>query len=305
MEFLLEAFVSVLIMSVFGGIYFLKKKKHHFNLFLKGMAMGISDLIPGISGGTIALLLGIYEKFIQSLKSINYSTLIYLLKLDFKKLNDQLNFNFILPVFVGILISIFLFSSLISYLLINHKILLFSFFFGLIFFSSLKLIASLNPNSLFDFSLIFSGLILGLSLLFIGQLSLSDSIISVFFSGFIAISAMLLPGISGSYILLILGKYQFMLDSISSLLWTNILVFAFGAVFGILSFSKIIFWLLNKYYKSTILFLSGIMLGALNKVWPWQNNNDLILPIHNISDLTLPIIIFIISGIISHYLNTK
>ena len=279
--------------------------KNHLVLFLKGMAMGISDLIPGISGGTIALLLGIYEKFIQSLKSINYSTLIYLLKLDFKKLNDQLNFNFILPVFVGILISIFLFSSLISYLLINHKILLFSFFFGLIFFSSLKLISSLNPNSLFDFSLIFSGLILGLSLLFIGQLSLSDSIISVFFSGFIAISAMLLPGISGSYILLILGKYQFMLDSISSLLWTNILVFAFGAVFGILSFSKIIFWLLNKYYKSTILFLSGIMLGALNKVWPWQNNNDLILPIHNISDLTLPIIIFIISGIISHYLNTK
>ena len=279
--------------------------KNHLVLFLKGMAMGISDLIPGISGGTIALLLGIYEKFIQSLKSINYSTLIYLLKLDFKKLNDQLNFNFILPVFVGILISIFLFSSLISYLLINHKILLFSFFFGLIFFSSLKLIASLKPNSLFDFSLIFSGLILGLSLLFIGQLSLSDSIISVFFSGFIAISAMLLPGISGSYILLILGKYQFMLDSISSLLWTNILVFAFGAVFGILSFSKIIFWLLNKYYKSTILFLSGIMLGALNKVWPWQNNNDLILPIHNISDLTLPIIIFIISGIISHYLNTK
>ena len=279
--------------------------KNHLILFLKGMAMGISDLIPGISGGTIALLLGIYEKFIQSLKSINYSTLIYLLKLDFKKLNDQLNFNFILPVFVGILISIFLFSSLISYLLINHKILLFSFFFGLIFFSSLKLIASLNPNSLFDFSLIFSGLILGLSLLFIGQLSLSDSIISVFFSGFIAISAMLLPGISGSYILLILGKYQFMLDSISSLLWTNILVFAFGAFFGILSFSKIIFWLLNKYYKSTILFLSGIMLGALNKVWPWQNNNDLILPIHNISDLTLPIIIFIISGIISHYLNTK
>tara|TARA_B100001996_G_C18629947_1_gene581303 strand:+ start:65 stop:913 length:849 start_codon:yes stop_codon:yes gene_type:complete len=279
--------------------------KNHLILFLKGMAMGISDLIPGISGGTIALLLGIYEKFIQSLKSINYSTLIYLLKLDFKKLNDQLNFNFILPVFVGILISIFLFSSLISYLLINHKILLFSFFFGLIFFSSLKLIASLKPNSLFDFSLIFSGLILGLSLLFIGQLSLSDSIISVFFSGFIAISAMLLPGISGSYILLILGKYQFMLDSISSLLWTNILVFAFGAVFGILSFSKIIFWLLNKYYKSTILFLSGIMLGALNKVWPWQNNNDLILPIHNISDLTLPIIIFIISGIISHYLNTK
>ena len=276
-----------------------------FFLLLKGMAMGISDLIPGISGGTIALLLGIYKKFIKSLKSINHSTLIYLLKFDFKKLNDQLNFNFILPVFIGIIISIFLFSSLVSYLLINYKILVYSFFFGLIFFSSLRLIKSLKPNSSIDYLLISLGLITGLSFLFIGNLYISDSLVSIFISGFIAISAMLLPGISGSYILLILGKYQFMLDSISSLLWTNILVFAFGAVFGILSFSKIIFWLLNKYYKSTILFLSGIMLGALNKVWPWQNNNDLILPIHNISDLTLPIIIFIVSGLISHYINTK
>ncbi len=276
-----------------------------FFLLLKGMAMGISDLIPGISGGTIALLLGIYKKFIKSLKSINHSTLIYLLKFDFKKLNDQLNFNFILPVFIGIIISIFLFSSLVSYLLINYKILVYSFFFGLIFFSSLRLIKSLKPNSLIDYLLISLGLITGLSFLFIGNLYISDSLVSIFISGFIAISAMLLPGISGSYILLILGKYQFMLDSISSLLWTNILVFAFGAVFGILSFSKIIFWLLNKYYKSTILFLSGIMLGALIKVWPWQNNNDLILPINNISDLILPIIIFIISGVISYYLNTK
>ncbi len=276
-----------------------------FILLLKGMAMGISDLIPGISGGTIALLLGIYKKFIKSLKSINHSTLIYLLKFDFKKLNDQLNFNFILPVFIGIIISIFLFSSLVSYLLINYKILVYSFFFGLIFFSSLRLIKSLKPNSLIDYLLISLGLITGLSFLFIGNLYISDSLVSIFISGFIAISAMLLPGISGSYILLILGKYQFMLDSISSLLWTNILVFAFGAVFGILSFSKIIFWLLNKYYKSTILFLSGIMLGALIKVWPWQNNNDLILPINNISDLILPIIIFIISGVISYYLNTK
>ena len=276
-----------------------------FFLLLKGMAMGISDLIPGISGGTIALLLGIYKKFIKSLKSINHSTLIYLLKFDFKKLNDQLNFNFILPIFIGIIISIFLFSSLVSYLLINYKILVYSFFFGLIFFSSLRLIKSLKPNSSIDYLLISLGLITGLSFLFIGNLYISDSLVSIFISGFIAISAMLLPGISGSYILLILGKYQFMLDSISSLLWTNILVFAFGAVFGILSFSKIIFWLLNKYYKSTILFLSGIMLGALIKVWPWQNNNDLILPINNISDLILPIIIFIISGVISYYLNTK
>ena len=145
-----------------------------FILLLKGMAMGISDLIPGISGGTIALLLGIYKKFIKSLKSINHSTLIYLLKFDFKKLNDQLNFNFILPVFIGIIISIFLFSSLVSYLLINYKILVYSFFFGLIFFSSLRLIKSLKPNSSIDYLLISLGLITGLSFLFIGNLYISD-----------------------------------------------------------------------------------------------------------------------------------
>ena len=103
-------------------------------LFIKGMAMGISDLIPGISGGTIALLLGIYRDFIKSLKSINYKSILYLVRFDFKKLNDQLNFSFLIPVFLGILSSIFIFSSLISFLLLDYKVPLFSFFFGLIFF---------------------------------------------------------------------------------------------------------------------------------------------------------------------------
>ena len=115
-------------------------------LFLKGMAMGISDLIPGISGGTIALLLGIYKDFISSLKSINYKSFIYLVRLDFKKLNNQLNLCFLLPVFFGILSSIFIFSSLISFLLLDYKVLLFSFFFGLIFFSSIRLISILKPT---------------------------------------------------------------------------------------------------------------------------------------------------------------
>ena len=161
--------------------------KNHLILFLKGMAMGISDLIPGISGGTIALLLGIYEKFIQSLKSINHSTLIYLFRLDFNKLNDQLNFNFILP---------------------------------------------------------------------------------VFFSGFIAISAMLHPGISGSYILLILGKYQFMLDSISSLLWTNILVFAFGAVFMATDPVTAAQTLKGKWIYGFFIGFISIMIRVFNPAYP-------------------------------------
>ena len=271
-------------------------------LFLKGMAMGISDLIPGISGGTIALLLGIYKDFISSLKSINYKSFIYLVRLDFKKLNNQLNLCFLLPVFFGILSSIFIFSSLISFLLLDYKVLLFSFFFGLIFFSSIRLISSLKPTSTLDFFTVFVGLVIGLSFFFVSSLSTSNSIFSIFLAGFIAISAMLLPGISGSYILLILGKYEFMLDSISSFNWINILIFSLGAITGILSFSKMIHYLLKNYYRSTIFFLSGLMMGALNKVWPWQLDNKIVLPD---GDILMPFIIFIISGIISYNLKSE
>ena len=271
-------------------------------LFLKGMAMGISDLIPGISGGTIALLLGIYKDFISSLKSINYKSFIYLVRLDFKKLNNQLNLCFLLPVFFGILSSIFIFSSLISFLLLDYKVLLFSFFFGLIFFSSIRLISSLKPTSTLDFFTVFVGLVIGLSFFFVSSLSTSNSIFSIFLAGFIAISAMLLPGISGSYILLILGKYEFMLDSISSFNWSNILIFSLGAITGILSFSKMIHYLLKNYYRSTIFFLSGLMMGALNKVWPWQLDNKIVLPE---GDILMPFIIFILSGIISYNLKSE
>ena len=274
-------------------------------LFIKGMAMGISDLIPGISGGTIALLLGIYRDFIKSLKSINYKSILYLVRFDFKKLNDQLNFSFIIPVFLGILSSIFIFSSLISFLLLDYKVPLFSFFFGLIFFSSIRLISSIKPNSILDFVTIILGLVIGLSFFFISSLSTSNSIFSIFLAGFIAISAMLLPGISGSYILLILGKYEFMLDSISSLNWINIFVFSLGAIVGILSFSKMIYFLLNNYYRTTLFFLSGLMMGALNKVWPWEANNHIVLPQGDIIDVSLSVLIFIFSGIVSYYLKSK
>ena len=139
---------------------------NRFILFIKGMAMGISDLIPGISGGTIALLLGIYKDFIKSLKSINYNSFLYLIRFDYKKLNDQLNFIFFIPVFLGILSSIFIFSSIISYLLLDYKTFLFSFFFGLIFFSSLRLISINKPDSISDYITIFFGLLIGLSFFF-------------------------------------------------------------------------------------------------------------------------------------------
>ena len=285
--------------------------KNHLLLFLKGIAMGVSDLIPGISGGTVALLLGIYKNLIKSLKSVNKKTLFYFLTLNYNKLSHQLNFKFLIPVFFGIMTSIIFFSKIISFLITDHKILLFSFFFGLIFFSSLKIIYDLKPKSLKNYLIIILGFSFGFFISLINPINTSDSFLSIFLSGFIAISAMLLPGISGSYILLIIGKYEFMLESISNLYLENILIFSIGALLGILSFSKIIYWLLNKYYNTTIFFLSGLMLGALNKVWPWTYNDEIFFPIeyYTVTDennlFIYCLLIFIFTGFIAYNIKSK
>ena len=285
--------------------------KNHLLLFLKGIAMGVSDLIPGISGGTVALLLGIYKNLIKSLKSINKKTLFYFLTLNYNRLSHQLNFKFLIPVFFGIITSIIFFSKIISFLITDHKILLFSFFFGLIFFSSLKIIYDLKPKSSKSYLIIILGFSFGFFISLINPINTSNSFLSIFLSGFIAISAMLLPGISGSYILLMIGKYEFMLESISNLYLENILIFSIGALLGILSFSKIIYWLLNKYYNTTIFFLSGLMLGALNKVWPWTYNDEIFFPIeyytvtgeNNLFIYCL--LIFIFTGFIAYNIKSK
>lgn len=285
--------------------------KNHLLLFLKGIAMGVSDLIPGISGGTVALLLGIYKNLIKSLKSINKKTLFYFLTLNYNRLSHQLNFKFLIPVFFGIMTSIIFFSKIISFLITDHKILLFSFFFGLIFFSSLKIIYDLKPKSSKSYLIIILGFSFGFFISLINPINTSDSFLSIFLSGFIAISAMLLPGISGSYILLIIGKYEFMLESISNLYLENILIFSIGALLGILSFSKIIYWLLNKYYNTTIFFLSGLMLGALNKVWPWTYNDEIFFPIeyYTVTDennlFIYCLLIFIFTGFIAYNIKSK
>ena len=285
--------------------------KNHLLLFLKGIAMGVSDLIPGISGGTVALLLGIYKNLIKSLKSVNKKTLFYFLTLNYNRLSHQLNFKFLIPVFFGIITSIIFFSKIISFLITDHKILLFSFFFGLIFFSSLKIIYDLKPKSSKSYLIIILGFSFGFFISLINPINTSDSFLSIFLSGFIAISAMLLPGISGSYILLMIGKYEFMLESISNLYLENILIFSIGALLGILCFSKIIYWLLNKYYNTTIFFLSGLMLGALNKVWPWTYNEEIFFPMeyytvtgeNNLFIYCL--LIFLFTGFIAYNIKSK
>ncbi len=282
-----------------------------FKLFFNGIFMGLADLIPGISGGTIALILGIYKEFISSLKSINFQSLKFLFTLNFEELNQQINLKFLIPIFFGIVCAIFTFSSLISFLLSDFRVLVFSFFFSLILFSSIKLIINQKPYELYKFIIVIIGISFGYSISLINPLSIPNNYISIYLSGCIAILAMLIPGISGSYILLLLGKYEYILESIKILKFDIISTFFLGTVTGIFLFSKIIDWLLSKYYSLSILFLSGLMLGALNKVWPWRFKEFSYLPKHytNVSGdenyFIISILMFLIIGILSYNLKLK
>ena len=288
--------------------YKLFNKISFFN-FLKGMAMGVSDLIPGISGGTVALLLGIYHDFITSIKAFNLRSIIYFFTLNFKKLNQQLNLAFLIPILIGILFSIISFSFLVDFLLENFRVVLFSFFFGLIFFSSLKIIYNLKPSKFYDFLFIVIGLLVGYFISLINPIGIGENYFSLFISGLIAITAMLLPGVSGSYILLILGKYDYVINSLTNFYVDIILIFLSGATTGIIIFSRVISLLLNRFYRNTVFALSGLMLGALNKMWPWQFDGINYLPndfskssgIENYIELS--IFFIIISFILSYSLK--
>ena len=283
--------------------------KISFYNFLKGMAMGVSDLIPGISGGTVALLLGIYDDFINSIKSFNLRSINYLFTLNFKKLSQQLNLPFLIPVLIGILFSIISFSFLVDFLLENFRVVLFSFFIGLIFFSSLKIIYNLRPSAFYDFLFVVIGSLVGYFISLINPIGIGEGYFSVFISGLIAITAMLLPGISGSYILLILGKYDYIINSLTNFNLDIILIFLSGAITGVIIFSRVISLLLNKYYRNTVFALSGLMLGALNKMWPWQFDGINYLPkdfskslgIENYMELS--ILFILISFILSYFLK--
>tara|TARA_Y100000768_G_C23873703_1_gene631706 strand:+ start:92 stop:976 length:885 start_codon:yes stop_codon:yes gene_type:complete len=284
--------------------------KNSFYNYLKGMGMGIADLIPGISGGTVALILGIYSDFINSIRSFNSDSILYIINLDFKKLSHQINLPFLIPVILGIITSIISFSFLVSYLLEFYREVIFSFFFGLILFSASKIILNLRPSSKIDFLQIFLGISFGYAISLIDPIGTGQNYFSIFFSGLIAITAMLLPGISGSYILLILGKYDLIINSLSNFDYRVILVFASGAIIGVLLFSRIISMLLSQYFRRTILFLSGLMLGALNKLWPWQIDNENYLPdeYSNIlgadNFIEFSMILFLISFLISFLIKS-
>ena len=246
---------------------------------VKGACMGAADVIPGVSGGTIAFIMGIYDDFVGSLAAINGEAVKLLFKGQFKAFWKHINGSFLLSLVIGIGISVISLAGLMQMLLSDFPIQTWAFFFGLIVASSIFIIRGISGWRLREGLLLGLGIILGVVICTLSPTQTPDGLWFIFLSGALAICAMILPGISGSFILLILGKYQYIMGVISDLVsgvefGRNLLIlgaFAIGAVVGILGFSKFLHWLLARWNKETLIVLAGFIIGSLVKVWPWSN----------------------------------
>jgi putative membrane protein len=242
----------------------------YFALILKGIAMGAADLVPGVSGGTIAFIFGIYEELISSLNAINLSLIKTIKTEGLKSFWKKINGSFLVAILLGIAVSILSLSKLITWLLHEKPILVWAFFFGLVLASILFVTKKINKWKLGEFLGLIMGTLFAYQLTKIGAMGSSESMLYLFISGAIAICAMILPGISGAFILVILGSYNTVLQAINEKSIGKLLVFIAGAIVGILSFSKLLKWLFNNYKSITLAVLTGFMVGALAKIWPWK-----------------------------------
>ena len=236
----------------------------------KGACMGAADVIPGVSGGTIAFLMGIYQELLDSIKSVNGEAFKLLFKGKILEFWKHINGNFLASLFAGILVSVFSLARLMKYLLEFHPIQLWSFFFGLILASAIYILKGLDKWSVQNIISLIIGVGIAAFICVASPAQTPDALWFIFLSGAIAICAMILPGISGSFILLLLGKYAFVMTAVTELNIPVLVVFAAGCGIGIISFSHFLSWLLKKFYMLTIALLSGFMLGSLLKVWPWK-----------------------------------
>ena len=239
-------------------------------LALKGCAMGMADVVPGVSGGTIAFISGIYEELLDSIRSINATALKLLLKLRLGEFWRHINGSFLLPVLLGIAIAIFSLARLMTYLLTYHPIAIWSFFFGLIIASALLVARQIGRWDWRSLLAFVAGAAAAWWITVATPAETPNDWWFVMLSGAIAICAMILPGISGAFILLLLGKYQFIMQAVGDLNIPVIVIFVVGAVAGIISFSHLLSWLLKHWHDVTVAVLMGFMVGSLNKVWPWK-----------------------------------
>lgn len=259
------------------------KFSRYIILALKGCAMGMADVVPGVSGGTIAFISGIYEELLDSIRSVNATALKLLLRFRFAEFWRHINGRFLLPVLLGIAVAIFSLARLMTYLLVNHPIAIWSFFFGLIVASALlvaRQIGRWDWRTLLAFAV---GAVAAWWITVATPAETPNDWWFVMLSGAIAICAMILPGISGAFILLLLGKYQYIMHAVGEFNIPVIVVFVIGAAAGIISFSHLLSWLLKHWHDVTVAVLMGFMVGSLNKVWPWKETVETYLDSHGVA----------------------
>lgn len=245
-------------------------KRNYPLLILRGCAMGAADVVPGVSGGTIAFITGIYEELIDSIKAVDLQAVKLLLKFKLAEFWKKINGNFLISVIAGIGISIFSLAKLMTWLLENHPIYIWSFFFGLIIASSVLVAKEIKKWNIFTVISLILGAVIAYGITVMTPSETPNSWWFIILSGAIAICAMILPGISGAFILLLMGKYTYILGAVSTFNIGVLLLFAIGAVAGITSFSHLLSWLLKHHHTATVSLLTGFMVGSLNKVWPWK-----------------------------------
>ena len=238
--------------------------------FFKGIAMGAADVVPGVSGGTIAFITGIYDTLLESIRRVNPSIIGIWRKEGFKAAFEHINGLFLITLFSGIILSILTLAKLISWLLVTHPIPLWSFFFGLILISVVHVLKQVEKKNVVTGLFLLLGVGFAYTITVLSPLQMADTSLNIFIAGMIAICAMILPGISGSFILLLLGMYAPILAAAKGLQIDVLMLFMLGCVVGILSFSHVLSWLLKRFRDFTLTFLTGLMLGTLPKIWPWK-----------------------------------
>ena len=259
------------------------KFSRYIVLALKGCAMGMAYVVPGVSGGTIAFISGIYEELLDSIRSVDATALRLLLRFRLAEFWRHINGRFLLPVLLGIAVAIFSLARLMTYLLTNQPIAIWSFFFGLIVASALlvaRQIGRWDWRTVLAFAV---GAAAAWWITVATPAETPDDWWFVMLSGAIAICAMILPGISGAFILLLLGKYQYIMHAVGEFDIPVIAVFVIGAAAGIISFSHLLSWLLKHWHDVTVAVLMGFMVGSLNKVWPWKETVETYLDSHGVA----------------------
>jgi putative membrane protein len=245
--------------------------KDYSILLLKGVAMGAADVVPGVSGGTIAFISGIYEELLESISSVSFKTIKVLRTQGINAAWKQINGNFLISLLIGIGISVVSLAKIISWLLENEPVLLWAFFFGLVLASIFFIGKQITKWNVVTFIVLTGGTLLAYWITTLQPMvNENSSSVFLFISGAFAICAMILPGISGAFILVLLGAYRPVLEAVHSRDFRIIFIIGAGAIVGLLTFSRLLKWLFHHYKNLTLAILTGFVLGSLNKIWPWK-----------------------------------